>query len=64
MIVKTKTLKTIPHEKRLTRLRLNSPQIYIKEQIDLKRKIAWLVKSLLVFLLEIQGGKYYALDFK
>jgi len=53
MIVKTKTLKTIPHEKRLTRLRHNSPQIYMKEQIDLKRKIAWLVKSLLVFLLEI-----------
>jgi len=53
MIVKTKTLKTIRHEKRLTRLRHNSPQIYIKEQIDLKRKIAWLVKSLLVFLLEI-----------
>jgi phospholipid/cholesterol/gamma-HCH transport system permease protein len=29
--------------------------------IDLKIKIAWLVKSLLVFLLEIQGGKYYTL---
>jgi len=32
MIVKTKTLKTIPHEKRLTRLRHNSPQTISKSK--------------------------------